>query len=253
MRQTAAVFAALSILIFASCSANQDFLIESDGSGEAEIEIVVEPFFARYLADISAGFGDADAPLFDVPGIEAAFAEYPDIHLNEIELRGEYGLALRLEFDAIDRFLRARDDVVSEILSFDTDGSRRLIRARLDRTSVERALEFARIDPSITEILLPPAGDMGAGEYGEYLSWALEEYEDSSVLTETLTRSRIRTVVRVNGEIRSVTGGRTGDAIEGGNAPTGGRGGASAVFSMPLLRLLTTGTPVEYSVLFEPE
>lgn len=236
-------FAAVPILLVillsltvSACSSYQTLSIGEDGSGEAEIRIVLEPYFAEYLSDLSAGFGNPDAPAFDLPSIEYAFSTYPELELRSLETVGVYELNLSVAFTSVEALLRDRNAVLADVLTFRRIGSDREVSAVLDRSAVARSLEFARIDSGITEILLPPVGDMSEAEYREYLVWAMEEYEDAETLDRSLQNVRIETKIDVDGTIVST---------EGNSEP-------GAFYSVSLLHLLTTGKPETYRLRFRP-
>ncbi len=226
------------MLTLAGCSATQAFFIREDGSGRADIEITVDPVLSAYVRDLGEGMGMGEAPLFDPAAIDATFSLYPELTLIAAQTRGKRTLLLTIEFASIDALFRDSDEILDRIVRFEARGDERFVAAEVDRRGVERALRYARFDPQVTEILLPPAGEMSAGEYREYLAWAMEEYEGGTPLADVFAASRVSTTVTVDGAIVDVVGGETSGS------------GSVARFTTPLLEILTTAEPERYGVRF---
>ncbi len=221
------------------CSADQVILLNDDGSGEIEVRIVVSAPFAAYISDLNASYGaPPDFPIFEPEAIEAAFADEPGLELVETVVPRREELYLLIRFDSIDRVLADREPSVRAAIRFERTETFRRLAAQVDRALVEAMLEFAAVDPFIAESLLPPDAGMGPTEYRDYLSWALEEYEQDQPLDRVFRNAEVETRVLPSGAIIQIRGGqRNGDAV---------------LYQTPLIEALTRTTPFAYSLVFQP-
>lgn len=239
MRAFRAVAAVVFAALLVSCSANQVILLHEDGSGEIEIEILVSPPFAAYIADINASYGaEEDLPIFDLVAIEASFAGQPGLDLLEARVPRREELYLLVGFDSIDRVLAYRSGGMRSAIRFERTESFRRVAARVDRAMIEEMLRLAAVDPFVVQSLLPPEEGMDATEYRDYLSWALEEYEQDQPLDRVFRASEVETRIIPSGSITQIRGGR--------------RAGDAVVFDTPLIEAVTREEPIEYSLVFEP-
>jgi hypothetical protein len=230
-------------LVLGGCSARQSILLREDGTGEAEIRIELDPVFSAYLIDLTATFGEGaseNSEVFDLEIIRESFAREPGLLLVEVSSREPEELRVVVEFESLAALFAARSAALERSFHFETVGADRRLVARVDRRTVENLVNLVGIDPFVTESLLPPEGDMTAAEYREYLVWALEEYQDHRPIASVIEGSEIRTSVSPAGAVRQVRGGMD----------TGS--GQAVLFRTPLLEVLTTRTPFEYTLVFRP-
>lgn len=238
MRVFFAVIASFLVIFFASCSAEQAILLHDDGSGEIEINITVSPPFAEYITDLNASYGaEEDVPIFDLSAIEASFAAEPGLTLIEAAIPQRDELYLLVGFDSIDRVLANRTTGMRSAIRFERTESFRRVAAQVNRAMIEEMLRIAAVDPFVTESILPPEDGMDATEYRDYLSWALEEYEQDQPLDRVFRTARIETRIIPSGRITQIQGGR--------------RVGDAAVYETPLIEAITRESPFQYSLVFE--
>lgn len=234
----------LAIGGFSSCTAHHVVNLDSEGAGDAQIRITLEGAFSTYLEDLTATLGSAPAgsahrtAVFDLDLVHQGFAAEPLLDLRDASMPRPDTLDLTVRFAGIPGILARRSDGLGRILFFErAEGMRRLV-VRLDRDAVEYLLSLVGVDPFVAESLLPPRGDMSAGEYLEYLSWAMEEYEEERPIRSVLREAEIVTRISLPGEVMQI---RNGTVT-----------GTTATFRTPVLDLLTTGRPIEYVLVFSP-
>jgi hypothetical protein len=222
-------------LALGACSVRQDITVAVDGSGTADVDIVLDEIFIRYLRDLSGSVGgeSEDLRIFDVDEIRRRFAERPGIELTQIGRGGPGLLSLSLRFDDVAALLA--EEGTSFLNVERSDGTSRL-EILVSRAAVEEALSYSPLEGSaVSQMLLPPAG-MGTEEYTDYLVWALEEYEEPEDLRPKIENAAIRLTVAVEGEIVSQYGGvRTGNTVR---------------YDVSLVELLTLEEPRRYGVEF---
>ncbi|SIQ74511.1 hypothetical protein SAMN05920897_11430 [Alkalispirochaeta americana] len=238
---------AIWVLALASlgCSVRQEISLRPDGSGQADIRIVLDPAFSEYIQDLSATLGSdeetresGDEGFFQIHLLEQAFAEEPGLFLVHASSPRPEELTLLVNFDSLARLVTMRSSRLAGIIRFERTELFRRLAVRLDRRGIEQLISLVGVDPFITETLLPPEGDMSEEEYRDYLAWALEEYGQGRSISDVLDDSRIETRVIPQGRITQIRG---GTAQEEG-----------VLFVTPLLKALTTQVPLEYSLVFQP-
>lgn len=222
-----------------SCSADQVILLDDDGSGEIEIRITLSEPFAAYITDLNASYGaDDEVPVFDIAAIEESVAAEPNLTLIEVAIPRREELYLLIGFDSIDRVLAGRSPDLRSAFRFERTESFRRVAARVNRALVEEMLRIAAVDPFVSDSILPPETGMGATEYRDYLSWALEEYERDQPLDRVFRAARVETRIIPAGSITQIRGGR--------------RAGDAVIYETPLIEALTSEIPIEYSLVFQP-
>jgi hypothetical protein len=87
-------------------------------------------------------------------------------------------------------------------------------------------------------MLLPPEGAaISENEYIEHLAWALEDYAKGEKIGDILRSSAIRLSIKTPAKIVSQTGGTP-------------KGEQEVLFEIPIPRLFTLETPLEFSVTY---
>ena len=227
-------------LAFVSCSVREEVIINADGSGEAFLEVHLDPILISYYSDLMMAMTGAtgDLPIFNLDQIRSAFAERPDITLVDAQSPERGTLALAVSFNDIAAAFSAEGE--PDVLSFTRSGDRRELAIRLNRDTVNRFLRFAPPESNtITQFLFPPPdGSVSPEEYRDELAWALEEYASADEVVRILDAATIVVVVHPQGRLISQSGGTIEDA--------------SAVFRIPVLELLTLPREREYRVTFAP-
>jgi hypothetical protein len=260
------LFALVAVLVLGGCSAQQAIMIRADGSGEADIRIDLDPVFAAYLLDLTASLGGGDtasgtatadrtdggaaaaadraaadraAPsVFDPALVREAFAVEPGLTLQLVNSPSPEQLNLVVEFESLATLFAMRHSRLAGAFRFERADSLRRVAVRIDRRAIENMVALAGIDPFVSESLLPPEGGMSAGDYRDFLVWALEEYEDGRPIASVINDSSVQTRITPAGTINQVRGGL--------------RAGSAAVFRTPLVEAVTTIVPLEYSLIFTP-
>jgi hypothetical protein len=240
------IFATLSVVLFSvlllflsGCSAEQEIILNENGSGRGSLDIRLDPVFVAYLSDIGMGFGaTADAPLFDVAAVEEAFAGRPGVALDSISVSERDRLILEISFDSVEHVLAMEGQSLARFLRFErTEGFRRLA-AEIDRRAIEHFTDLSGMDPVVVESLMPPDPQMSRREYQDHLAWALEEYAGDRPLELVFRESRIITNLVPSGQVVRLDGGaRNGDGVR---------------FDTSLVEAVTTPAPLRYSVVFVP-
>ena len=221
------------------CSARQEIFLSSDGAGTGTVDIRIDPVFAAYLTDVSAGLGgDEDVPLFDTAAIQRAFAARPGLTLLAIDTPERSALTMEIAFTSVEEVLALEGQDLTRFIRFERTQRFRHLSAEIDRHAIEHFAGLSGIDPLVAESLLPPDPGMSRREYQDHLAWALEEYAEERSLGEVFADSRIVTAIRPPGEIIRVGGGR----------PT--QGGVE--YSTPLVEAVIAATPIRYSLVFKP-
>lgn len=227
------------IVFLSACSAEQEIQLSSDGAGTGRLEIRLDPVFAAYLADVSAGLGgEEDAPLFDVDAVRTAFSQRPGIDLLSIESPERTRLTLEVGFDSVEDILALEGQSLTRFLRFERTEAFRRVAAEIDRKAIEHFTSLSGIDPFVIESILPPDPEMSRREYQDHLAWALEEYAEDRPLELVFSESRVVTDLVIQGEVLRVINGRVTD--EGVH------------FDTSLVDAVVVKEPIQYSLVFSP-
>ena len=171
-----------SLVVFASalnvgCSADQEITLHANGAGRAEIDIRLDPVFAAYLSDVSAGLGaPADAPLFDIEAIREEFSRRPGLTLDSVVSPERSRVVIELSFESVEQILALEGRSLTRFVRFERTESFRRVAAEIDRHAIEHFTALSGVDPVVVESLMPPDDGMSRREYQDHLAWALEEY-----------------------------------------------------------------------------
>jgi hypothetical protein len=236
---TAGVMSGL-VLLFLSCSAQQEMSVFLDGSGRADLEIEIHDVLVSYMRDLSgAGSGGSSDngtfEIFDLEEIERTFASRPEIELVSVDAPEASRLRVRLGFPDLSDVLSAAPGV-DGIISITRQEQYTEMKIRLGPAEVRRIMQLSPLSGTlIEEVLVPsPEHPMTPDEYREYIAWALEEYEETARLARIIDDSLIVLKISVEGQLISQTGGR--------------RERDTVLFEIPVTELLTIQHPREYSV-----
>lgn len=229
------LFSALLLLLVSSCSSREHLQLENDGSGRAEVEISLHPWFVAYLDDVVAGFSGAEPgtlPLFDIPLLKEELAAMPGLELERVESEERSGLELEFSFrDAGALFPEGPGQVSPYRFRTLADGTREArftlslatwpsVRSFVPMSQEQGVETFGPQDPPYTR-----------PEYVDLISFLLEEYADYDAIGEMIRKQMVHVSVDVEGQILSAGG---FDSFSGGSAET----------EIPLLDLVTLARPV---------
>ena len=252
-RRSALLFLAFVglLALTSSCSVREELIIDGDGAGEATISVNLSPVLLAYYNDLLIAMTgvEGESPVFDVDQIRASFAERDGIELTSVERPARGRLRMSFTFDDVNEVLARESGTAaaqgapvdpSEVIQFRSNGARREVIVRLDRSAVDSFLSFAPPESAtMTEFLFPPAdGSVSEREYRDELAWALEEYAPPDEVNELLRSASIDVWVRPEGRIESQRGGTIRDG--------------AVVFSVPILEVLTLSRVREYLLVFVP-
>jgi hypothetical protein len=235
-----AVLLIVAVSLLGACSATQTITLDENGSGDATVEITLDPVFAAYLTDLALGMGGSEeTSLFDVEAIRGSLQSQPGVVVNQIEAQGTRELRVEVAFDSLEQLLHVQGRPAHRFIRFERTETFGRLAARIDRAAMEHIVAISGIDPFVSDALLPPDDDMGAAEYRDYLGWAFEEYVESRSLDSVFRDSRVVTTVAPSGSIVQVRGGES-------------RSG-TAQFVTPLVEAVTARQPLNYSLVYTRE
>lgn len=231
----AVVAAALALL--GACSATQTITLDENGSGDATVQISIDPVFAAYLTDLSMGMGaDEELSVFDVAAIRASLQAQPGVSVRRIETEGPRDLRVEVDFESLEQLLQVQDRSAHRFVRFERTESFLRLAAAIDRAAMEQIGAIAGIDPFVADALLPPEGEMSPSEYRDYLGWAFEEYVEDRPMDTIFRESQIATVIEPSGSVVQVRG---GDSRAG-----------TVQFVTPLVDAITAREPLTYSFVY---
>jgi hypothetical protein len=213
--------AALALL--AACSSKQTIEVKGDGSGTAAVRFEVKPLFVDY-------FTSGDHPrVFDPARVKAGIEKRPGFRVTRIATPTPESLEMELAFDDL------RTLFAEGIISLTEKDGRTTVALRLDRKSARKlgALFSEVSNPAFREMSPREQRVRTEKEYLEAIEFAVGREGPPLVKS-----SALELTVMVDGQLVGQTGGRIT--------------GQTAVFSVPVLRLLMLEQPLDYSVTFIP-
>ncbi len=240
---TRAAIAFGALLLFASCSIRQELLLEADGSGTSTLDVDLKPLFMKYYEDLASGFSQTWDPknpkVFDTNAIRRSFEGNPGLELVSVAAPAPHRLRLAFRFKDVSAMVRSQDQRVRDMISVRRNDGNETIRIYIDAKNLPGLLRLAPNGESrVAKMLLPPEGKaLTEEEYLDHLAWALEDYAGDEDVKVILKRASVDLGIKVKGRIVEQTGGRL-------------HGDSEVRFSIPLLRLFTLKTPLEYSLTY---
>lgn len=220
------------LILFSACTTRQEFNIQLDKSGNADIHIELSQALSDYIADLNTFFDD-ELDVLDTDSIIESL-EAQGITVDEADRVSDSELQLSVAYPDFTRLIEDEDFI--EIA--DVNGRTRL-KMHVDAQTVESLLSLSPLkDSMLAETLLPPEGTaMNILEYTEYLIWALEEYEDPDVLALVLEESVVAIQLTVPGAILSFQG----FSVEG----------RTAVAELSLVALLSGNVDQDFELVYK--
>ncbi len=225
------------LFLFPRCTAQTDFIVHTDGSGEVSLRVELSPILLRYYSDLATGFIPTFDPknprVFDLDALRLRFAQEQNLTLISARTPSPQRLEATFTFKSLETLFA--DSKVGNAISLEKSSGEETIRIRLNRNTLKVIFGLAPDTQSpIYRMLLPPDNKpVSEGEYRKQLVWALEEYAPADELQTTLQKSRIEVRIRTPGPIRRQLGGVQ-------------EGPDTVRFNLPFLTLLTT--PLEYEL-----
>ena len=227
------------VILLCSCTVDADIRIHDDASGEALIVVELHPVAVAYMTDLSVALGNSDASVFDQEAIIRAFADRPGVTLREAVQPQKGTLTLDIEFDDVRRLFEAPPGGQAPSgdppVAFAQNGPERTLSVSVSRTNFGHISGLFVMPESPLTVLLPYSeyDFMPRDEYAEVLEYAIEDYLDGMPVDELLEDKRIRAVVEAD---------RVATEVDGGGIESG-----RAIFSVPILDVLTLDEDMEFS------
>ena len=233
----------LAVFVLSGCTVEQRVFLEADGSGTAEIHVTLHPILESYMRDLislSAEISE-DGPIFDTKAIERTFQGIADLELVSAEVPSPAELTARVRFydiaavfsDELPEGVRSpavftrRGAAKEAFFYLDYDNYLHMMARFLSLAALEDYQEYvtALLEPGPREVIL------------DMYQYAFEDYlEGGQTIEEVLEESTVELTVDPAGNVTAQTGGR----LIGGKA----------VFTLPLIDILTMDEPFSYRVLF---
>lgn len=229
------------LIIFSSCSVEQNVMLDGEGGGEAEVDITLEPVLVRYFTDLLEFSGDEVDSIFDEAAIRAAFRDIPELELTGLSIVSKGRLRLFVKFTDLEKafFDQVGSGVAPAVdvnrsaegwktsLYLNTDNYRKITERMMALTGM------AAFEDYLAGLLEPGPEEVIIDMYG----YAFEDYLDGISAEEVLEKSNITLRFTAPKEILGHRGGR----IFGGN---------TIRFVIPLLDILTLEKPIYYHFLY---
>ena len=234
------------MLVWASCSAESQIILNPDLSGRAQIDVHVSNVLFKYYQDIT---GNYDSETVFNPGeIGFELEQRKAIDVSDISLTSNSSLKIALNFGNINTVLRNElsDAVREDFVTLENMGERKKLSLNLSEANIRALLSLGPVSSNVlSEYLLPPPGSSSDPmSYRDDLVWALEEYEHSTELNKRIDSSQISFVIILPSQPVSVSGGIMLSETELFSGEFGVR------FSIPVLNLLTISIHEEYFVIY---
>ncbi len=239
------VFQLLGLLLISGtllshCSTQTDFIVHSDGSGEASLRVELSPILLRYYSDLAVGFlpnFDPKHPrIFDLDALRLRFAQEKNLSLTSARTPSPERLEATFTFKNLETLFA--DPKVGNVIFLERKAHEETLRIRINRDTLKSIFALTPDNQSpMFRMLLPLENKpISEGEYRKQLVWALEEYASEQELNATLQHSKIEVRIRTPAPILSQRGGVQ-------------EGPSTVRFTLPLLTLLTT--PLEYELSYQ--
>ncbi|MBT3275183.1 MAG: hypothetical protein HN368_18660 [Spirochaetales bacterium] len=227
---------------WSACSVDADININNDASGTAEVRIHLHQVAVSYMTDMMSSLSvrpAEGATVFDLAAISAAIASRPGMELVAIETEEADNLTLKIRFEDVRILLDPADAPVrlspDRPVTFSSVDAGRSLELSIHRGNFGYISGLFVLPESPFTVLLPYSERdfMSQNEYLEILEYALEDYLEGLSTADMLTQQNITAVVTAQSAVLAANG---GEIIIG-----------KAVFTIPLLEVLTLENPLLYS------
>lgn len=232
---------ALALLaLLTGCTMRQEISLNVDGSGEANVRVVVQKFFSEYLLDL-AEFGGSTRPrtagVFDEKEIRAAFQARRGVTVKELRIVSPQELQMKLGFASIDDLVRGEADLTSSgIVTFRNVAGTRTLKLHLDRANFSKISGLLPSSDGSSETILSVFGPQQGMTLTESEYLETMEFTLGADGPKGLKESFIEVAVTVNGKLVSQKGGTVRNN--------------TVTFRIPLLSVLLLNQPLDYEIVF---
>lgn len=218
----------LSWALLGACTSRQAIDVKGDGSGTATVRFEVKKLFADYFT------ADEGAKVFDAARITKGMEKRPGFTVKRVATPTPETLEMELAFtDIRSLFSNEVPPDNDGIISVASKGGKTTIALHLDRNSAKQVgtLFSAVSNPAFKEMSPREQRTRTEKEYLEAIEFAVGK--EGPPLMKS---SYLELTVRPDGEIVSQVGGKI---VNG-----------TAVFNVPLMRMIMLEKPLDYSVTF---
>ncbi len=225
------------LLIFSSCSVQQEITLNSEGGGTYRGDVHVSEVFSDYLAQLSSLSMEAseDFVLFETEKIKADIEnDGSGVSVQEIYPKDENTLHLELTFNSIEKLVRSEEALSAGIIRLEeSSNGQKTVYIHLDRDNYKDLNTLFSEEQSLVMDTFGPEENEGLTEeeYLDMMSFALGEEGPELILSST-----IETEITVEGTIIEQKGGVRKDN--------------TVIFRIPLIRILLLDQPLDYSLTF---
>lgn len=219
-----------------SCSINQSVLIESDGSGTANLHLELSKSLANYFSNLNEIAGKTElvdsGQIFDLVEIRQSLEARPGVSVTRIVTLTPSVLDVDLSYESIKDVFNDNSLKSTGIASFsDADGVKTL-KLHLDKDNYKRlGALFPILNDPLFSGMGPQAQPISTADYLKMIEFSL-----GSDGPAQLTKSTVVLTIRPEGDIVSQSGGSVADG--------------AVTFKLPLLRVLILDQALDYSVSF---
>lgn len=236
-----AVVAAVFLTV-SGCASTQTLRLDGDGGAEISGEIIIYPVLGQYLKALQllgGGSSDSASPVFDIPSIQARFAELEGTELVAISSPTRESLNYQMRLKDLSLLFGNPSEGEQESVRLNTSPEGNGLAVTLTRANIA---EFSRYAPALGGDLLSyfipsvDAGWVSKEEYTEMLEYAFEEYLGEESMEAVLENATHQFLIEVKGGVISQSGG----IMKGGRV----------LYTLPVLELLTLNEPLELGLVF---
>lgn len=251
------------VLLLAGCSMSQNIVLNSDGSGIADVHVHLGPLIVRYLDEILGSLGvgpetsNGGKPvLFDQARVRRTFTKLPGVKLERLSTPSRDTLSLRLSFSNLNRVIPVEpqngglgtaqtgsggngQSTAIPPIEFTTQGNVKTLRVELSRATwpAVASLPPLQEDPLLATLGLQGGKPYTEAEYLNLLEYAFADFASKAQVRAALEDAMVTVTITVQGRLISQSGGE--------------REGNSVVYRIPLLRIVTLEKPIDLSLSFE--
>ena len=232
------VLSAVWLATLLGCSTATRFAVGSDGSGQMQLHLALDPFLVTFLGGLTDGNGKSlSGQLPDATEIRKELSELPGVTVRSVAAAPSGTFDIDLAFTDITKIVtQGLEDPF--VFSTSADGTHTLTMTfSVMSWSSFLAIPALGFNYVVAQFSPTPGHGMDENMYRDWVSYSLSaDPARRSEVASALDHSRIVVTVVVDGSIVSQTGGTTN--------------GNSVTYSFPLVELATTGGPIVCSVSF---